>query len=103
MNSRAMVNQTGNLYLREVTMRFVRGQNLSRAEAENFLEALLDPAATDSQIAAALIAWTAKGETVEELAGMAEAMRERATPLRSWHERFIDTAGTGSSVSKRFN
>jgi anthranilate phosphoribosyltransferase len=34
---------------------------------------------------------------------MAEAMRERATPLHSRHERFIDTAGTGSSAVKRFN
>ena len=59
--------------------------------------------ATDTQIAAALIALTAKGETVDELAGMAEAMRERATPLHSRHERFIDTAGTGSSAAKRFN
>jgi anthranilate phosphoribosyltransferase len=64
---------------------------------------LLDPVTTDAQIAAALIALTAKGETVEELAGMAEAMRERATPLHSRHERFIDTAGTGSSAVKRFN
>jgi anthranilate phosphoribosyltransferase len=64
---------------------------------------LLDPAATDTQIAAALIALTAKGETVDELAGMAETMRERATPLHSRHARFIDTAGTGSSAAKRFN
>jgi anthranilate phosphoribosyltransferase len=34
---------------------------------------------------------------------MAEAMRERATPLHSRHERFIDTAGTGSSAAKWFN
>ena len=103
MNLQAMVSETGNLDLREMTMRLVRGENFSRTEAANFLEALLDPAATDSQIAAALIALTAKGETVEELAGMAEAMRERAMPLHSRHERFIDTAGTGSSTAKRFN
>ena len=84
-------------------MRLVRGENLSRTEAANFLDALLDPVATDTQIAAALIALTAKGETVDELAGMAAAMRERATPLHSRHERFIDTAGTGSSAAKRFN
>ena len=94
-------SKAGNL--RETTMRLVRGENLSRTEAANFLDALLDPVATDTQIAAALIALTAKGETVDELAGMAEAMRERATPLHSRHERFIDTAGTGSSAAKRFN
>ena len=103
MNLQAMVSETGNLDLRESTMRLVRGENLSRTEAANFLDALLDPIATDTQIAAALIALTAKGETVDELAGMAEAMRERATALHSRHERFIDTAGTGSSAAKGFN
>ncbi len=103
MNPPAIVNETGNLDLRETTMRLVHGENLSRTEAANFLDALLDPAATDTQIAAALVALTAKGETVDELAGMAEAMCERATPLHSRHERFIDTAGTGSSAAKRFN
>src|SRR5439155_24680434 len=103
MNPRAMVRETDNLDLREVTMRLVRGENLSRTEAANFLDALLDPVATDTQIAAALLALTAKGETFDELAGMAEAMRGRATPLHSRHERFVDTAGTGSSATKRFN
>jgi len=103
MNPQAMVRETGNLDLRETTMRLVHGENLSRTEAAKFLDSLLDPVATDTQIAAALIALTSKGETVDELAGMAEAMRERATPLYSRHERFIDTAGTGSSAAKRFN
>src|SRR5215468_2275160 len=103
MNLQVTINETDSLDLRELTMRLVRGENLSRVEAANFLDALIDPLAADTQIAAALIALTAKGETVEELAGMAEAMRERATPLHSRHERFIDTAGTGSSAAKRFN
>ena len=103
MNLQAMVSETGNLDLRETAIRLERGKNLSRTEAANFLDALLDPVATDAQIAAALVALTAKGETVDELAGMAEAMRERASPLHSRHERFIDTAGTGSSAAKRFN
>ena len=103
MNLQSVASETGNLDLRETTMRLVRGENLSRSEGANFLDALLNPAATDAQIAAALVALTAKGETVEELAGMAEAMRERATRLHSRHVRFIDTAGTGSSAAKRFN
>src|SRR5215469_3087278 len=103
MNLQSMPSEASNLDLRGTTTRLVRGENLSRREARNFLDALLDPVATDTQIAAALIALTAKGETVDELAGMAEAMRERATPLHSRHERFIDTAGTGSSAAKLFN
>src|ERR1044072_2868229 len=79
------------------------GENLSRAEAASFLDCLLNPSATDAQIAAALTSLAAKGETFDELAGIAEAMRNRALPLRSRHARFIDTAGTGSSAAKTFN
>jgi anthranilate synthase component 1 len=89
--------------LREITLRFMRGENLSRAEARNFLGCLLNPVATDAQIAAALTSLAVKGETSDELAGIAEAMRSRALPLRPRHARFIDTAGTGSSAAKTFN
>jgi anthranilate phosphoribosyltransferase len=81
----------------------MRGENLSRADAARLLDALLDGEATDGQIAATLIALKLKGETVEELAGFAEAMRARAVRINSRHESFIDTAGTGSSSAKTFN
>jgi anthranilate phosphoribosyltransferase len=103
MNLQPVTSETGNLELRQMTMRLMRGENLSRTEAANFLDALLSPTATDSQVAAALAVMAAKGETVEELAGMAEAMRDCAIPLRSRHTCFVDTAGTGSSVAKTFN
>jgi len=93
----------GDFKLRELTLRLMRGENLSRAEAGNFLDRLLNPVATDAQIAAALTSLAVKGETFDELAGIAEAMRNRALPLRSRHARFIDTAGTGSSTAKTFN
>lgn len=81
----------------------MRREDLNRAQAAEFLDALLDDNSTDAQIAAALIALAAKGETVDELAGMAEAMRARSRRLKSRHECFIDTAGTGSSRAKTFN
>ena len=96
-------SEIGDFELRELTLRLMRGENLSRAEAGNFLECLLNPVATDAQIAAALTSLAVKGETSDELAGIAEAMRDRALPLRSRHARFIDTAGTGSSAAKTFN
>lgn len=89
--------------LRALLKRLMRGENLGRAEAAALLDALLDGAATDAQIAAALVALSVKGETVEELTGMAEAMRARARRVCSTHTRFIDTAGTGSSHAKTFN
>src|SRR5439155_6132261 len=89
--------------LREMTLLLMRAENLSRAEAREFLSALINPAVTDAQVAAALAVLAVKGETVDELAGMAEAMRERALRLYSKHARFVDTAGTGSSAVKTFN
>ena len=83
--------------------RLVRREDLSRDEAFELLEALLDPEATDAQISGVLVALAAKGETIEELAGMAEGLRSRATRVISQHRCFIDTAGTGSSRAKTFN
>ena len=80
----------------------MRDESLSRADASQLLDWLLD-GATDAQIAATLIALKRKGETVEELAGFAEGMRARAMSINSRHQRFIDTAGTGSSSAKTFN
>ena len=83
--------------------RLVRREDLSRDEAFELLEALLDAEATDAQISGTLVALAAKGETIEELAGMAEGLRSRATRVISQHRCFIDTAGTGSSRAKTFN
>ena len=96
-------SEIGDFALRELTLRLMHGENLSRAEAANFLGCLLNPIATDAQMAAALTSLAVKGETSDELAGIAEAMRDRALRLRSCHTRFIDTAGTGSSAAKTFN
>jgi len=81
----------------------MRGEHLSRSEASQLLDWFLNGKASDGQIAAALIALKLKGETVEELAGFAEGMRARAVRIESRHDRFIDTAGTGSSCAKTFN
>lgn len=89
--------------LRVLIARLVRGENLPRHEAAQLLDCLLDAAATDAQVAGCLIALAIKGETVEELVGFASAMRARVVRVRTSHERFLDTAGTGSSSAKTFN
>ena len=89
--------------LHDFLVRLVRREDLTRAEASSLLSALLDESASDAQIAGTLIALTTKGETVEELTGLAEGLRSRATSVRCNHQCFIDTAGTGSSRSKTFN
>ena len=92
-----------NTILRRHLSRLLSRENLTRGEATQLLAAMLQDDATDAQIAAALVALSAKGETVEELAGMADALRERAVKVSSCHAAFIDTAGTGSSRAKTFN
>jgi anthranilate phosphoribosyltransferase len=83
--------------------RLVRREDLTREEAGQLLDALLDAEATDAQISAALVALAAKGETVEELTGLVQGLRSRAVRVNSQHPCFIDTAGTGSSRAKTFN
>src|SRR5207247_8563847 len=51
--------------------------------------------ASETQIAACLIALRTKGETVDELAGLAATMRALATPVQCDRDDLLDTAGTG--------
>ena len=90
-------------HLRDYLPGLVRREDLTRDDAARLLNALLAEDVTDAQIASALTALATKGETVDELAGMASVMRERAVRLQCRHECFIDTAGTGSSRAKTFN
>ena len=90
--------------LRLFLWRLMRGEDLSAEEAADFLRALLNrERASVEQIAAALVALAAKGETSEELAGMATVMRERAANFETRKQKFIDVSGTGSSRAKTFN
>ena len=89
--------------LQHFLSRLIRRENLTRADATDLLNALLSDNSTDAQIAGVLIALSAKGETIDELTGLARGLRDRATRIKSTHSCFIDTAGTGSSRSKTFN
>jgi anthranilate phosphoribosyltransferase len=80
----------------------VDGKRLSLDEARAAMGSVMDGEATPSQLAALLLALRMRGETVEELAGFAIAMRERAlrvvAPVGA-----IDTCGTGGDGSNTFN
>jgi anthranilate phosphoribosyltransferase len=90
------------------------GESLSRDEARGVMSEVLAGKCTDAQIAALLVALHMKGETVEEIVGFAEAIRQAATPLKvagnstidvSGTERdaLVDTCGTGGDASGTFN
>jgi anthranilate phosphoribosyltransferase len=71
------------------------GRDLSQAEAQEVLSEIMAGNASEIQIAAFLIALRTKGETVEELAGLAQAMRSYAAPVEVSRDNLLDTAGTG--------
>ena len=83
-------------------VRLMRGEDLPAREAAGFFRALTDSNIGSNQIAAALTALTAKGETFEELAGMASVMLSLATKVKA-PKGSVDIAGTGSSPLKTFN
>jgi len=83
--------------------KIVDRENLTQDEAADLLAGLLSDEATDAQIAGALTALAAKGESEDEIAGFAATMRERAEKVTTKHARFIDTCGTGGSTAKTFN
>jgi anthranilate phosphoribosyltransferase len=70
-------------------------QDLSREDAGSVLAEIMAGDATDAQIAAVLIALRTKGETVEEIAGLAGTMRALARPVHTTRGDLLDTAGTG--------
>lgn len=84
-------------------VRLVRGEDLTMDEASDFFRIMTDAATYPQQIAGALAALTAKGETAAELAGMALVLRENAVKINTRHSNFIDNSGTGSSSAKTFN
>lgn len=81
----------------------IAGEDLSEADAVALCESLLAAEAADPLIAGVLVALAAKGETEEELAGFASAMRSRSARVVTVHANFIDTCGTGGSPAKTFN
>jgi len=83
--------------------RLMRRQNLFAEEAAATMDAILAGELSEPQIAAFLIAMAAKGETVEELAGAARAMRRRATRVQAAGQVVVDTCGTGGDNSGTFN
>ena len=70
-------------------------RDLQRDEAAAVLAEIMHGNATEVQIAAFLIALRTKGETQDELAGLAQTMRAFATPVKPRRENLLDTAGTG--------
>src|SRR6476661_3754306 len=80
-----------------------RHQDLSREEAAEAMETIMEGRAQPAQIAGLLIGLSMKGERPAEIVGLARTMRARATPLSRNHAPVFDTCGTGGDRAHTFN
>jgi anthranilate phosphoribosyltransferase len=88
--------------IREAIETVVSGRSLSFEAAAEVMEAVMSGEATPAQIAAFITALRLKGETVDEISGLASVMRAKAVPVRV-SPPLIDTCGTGGDNSQTFN
>jgi anthranilate phosphoribosyltransferase len=89
--------------IQQALARLLDGHDLSREQARAVMGSVMRGEATSAQIAGFLIALRAKGETADEIAGCAEAMREHVLPVRPRRDDLVDTAGTGGDGAKTIN
>ncbi len=79
------------------------GRDLSQESARDVMRTIMAGEATPGQIGAFLVALRIKGETADEIAGCAEAMREHVLVVRPARTDLVDTAGTGGDGAGTFN
>ena len=89
--------------IQELLARVLDGHDLTRAEAREAMQEIMRGDATQAQIAGFLVALRAKGETADEIAGCAEAMREHVLPVQPTRADLVDTAGTGGDGKSTLN
>ena len=79
------------------------GRSLSRDEAREVMGVVMRGEATPAQIGGLLVGLRAKGETVDEITGFAEAMREHVLPVVPTRTPLVDVVGTGGDGAGTFN
>ncbi len=91
------------LTLATVLNRVTAGGNLSETESAYVMEEIMMGRATSAQIAGILVALKVRGESVEELVGMARVMRSHSLKLSRFIADCFDTCGTGGDGAQTFN
>jgi anthranilate phosphoribosyltransferase len=89
--------------IQESLQRLLDRSDLSREEAREVMDGVMRGDATPAQIGGFLIALRLKGETADEIAGFAEAMRAHVVPVRPERADLVDTAGTGGDGAHTLN
>lgn len=89
--------------IKELIGKLAEKKDLSLNEAKQAMQEIMRGEATVAQIAAYLVALRLKGETIDEIVGSAEIMRQCATKIASGKMNLLDTCGTGGDRSYTFN
>ncbi len=89
--------------IKEAISKIILRKDLDHYEAKQSMDEIMSGNSKPSQIGAFLIALRMKGETVDEITGFAESMREKANRLNIDPQYAIDTCGTGGDGGKTFN
>ncbi len=88
--------------LKEIIEQVVNGSDLTQEQARQALLSVMDGQASEAEVAGFLVALRSKGETIAEISGMAQAMREKSVRV-SVDFPVCDTCGTGGDGSGTFN
>ena len=89
--------------MKELFEKIYQKQHLSKPEMKRVAEEMFEGRLTDSQLGAFLTALKCKGETAEEMAGIAEIIQSKAQPIQSHQKNIMDNCGTGGDQSGSFN
>lgn len=89
--------------IQEALARVVEHIDLSREEMTDVMRQVMTGQCTESQITAFLVALRMKSESIEEITGAAQVMRELATPVRPSAGPLVDIVGTGGDGANLFN
>ena len=87
----------------EALAELLDGRSLDRPRSRAVMDHIMRGEATPAQIGGFLIALRLKGETADEIAGFAEAMRAHVVPVRPERADLVDTAGTGGDGAHTLN
>ena len=88
--------------IKEAIQTLVSGHSLTTEEAASVMEEIMEGIVTPAQFGAFVTALRLKGETVEEIAGLAKTMRAKAIPV-TVAGPLVDTCGTGGDGSATIN
>ena len=89
--------------IQEALQKLLDGHSLDRMQAHAVMNQIMRGEATPGQIGGFLVALRLKGETADEIAGCAEAMREHVLAVRPARDDLVDTAGTGGDGASTIN